>query len=281
MNRFYFFIVSLVLVGSVFCYAEPNRQNMVTEQLIRKLYIEHPDSCLDLLDKAQLRHLDTDMPIFKIDMLRAMCYEIQGNYPEKERCVRRLMKEDSVRLVPDRKLKVTVMLAGVLDRQNKYEEGIQACGEAIDLARKLGKKKDEAEMLSTMARINSGIGNNNEAYNYFRQAIDVLKNTGDVREMSYLSTIYGEAMSFLTDAGKTKEAIETGKKREALIEKMSKLQGPPPGYIDQQYGFLYAKMALLLYEDGKTDEASAVYAKFGKLDFADTYTGRLFSVPIY
>lgn len=279
MNRFFLSIVFLMLAGSAFCHAEANRQDMVTEQLIRQLYIEHPDSCLDMLDKAQLRQLDTDMPIFKMDMLRAMCYEIKGNYPEKERCVRRLLEEDSVRLVPDRKLKVTVMLAGVLDRQNKYEEGIQACGEAIDLARKLGKKKDEAEMLSTMARINAGMGNSNEAYNYFRQAIDVLKNTGDVREMSYLSTIYGEAMSFLTDAGKTKEAIEIGKKREALIDKMSKLQGPPPGYIDQQYGFLYAKMALLLYEDGKADEAAAVYAKFGKLDFAATYTGRLFSVP--
>lgn len=279
MNRIYFFIVSIMLVGSVFCHAETSRQHIVTEQLVRQLYIEHPDSCLDLLDKAQLGHLDTDMPIFKMDMLRAMCYEIKGNYPEKERCVRRLLEEDSVRLVPDRKLKVTVMLAGVLDRQNKYEEGIQACGEAIDLARKSGKKKDEAEMLSTMARINSGMGNNDEAYSYFQQAIDVLKNTGDVREMSNLSTIYGEAMSFLTDAGKTGEAIEIGKKREALIDKMSELQGPPPGYIDQQYGFLYAKMAVLLYEDGKADEASAVYDKFRKLDFADTYTGRLFSVP--
>lgn len=279
MNRIYFFIVSIMLVGSVFCHAETGRQHIVTEQLVRQLYIEHPDSCLDLLDKAQLGHLDTDMPIFKMDMLRAMCYEIKGNYPEKERCVRRLLEEDSVRLVPDRKLKVTVMLAGVLDRQNKYEEGIQACGEAIDLARKSGKKKDEAEMLSTMARINSGMGNNDEAYSYFQQAIDVLKNTGDVREMSNLSTIYGEAMSFLTDAGKTGEAIEIGKKREALIDKMSELQGPPPGYIDQQYGFLYAKMAVLLYEDGKADEASAVYDKFRKLDFADTYTGRLFSVP--
>ncbi len=279
MNRFYFLIVFMMLVGTVFCHAQADRQSMVTEQLIRQLYIEHPDSCLALLDKAQLRRLDTDMPIFKMDMLRAMCHEIKGNYPEKERCVRRLLGEDSVRLVPDRRLKVTVMLAGVLDRQNKYEEGIQACGEAIVLARKLGKKKDEAEMLSTMARINAGMGNNDEAYNYFRQAIDVLKNTGDVREMSNLSTIYGEAMSFLTDAGKPGEAIEIGKKREALIDKMSELQGPPPGYIDQQYGFLYAKLALLLHEVGRVEEAAEVYVKFGKLDFADTYTGRLFSVP--
>lgn len=208
-----------------------------------------------------------------------MCYEIKGNYPEKERCVRRLLEDDSVRLVPERRLKMTVMLAGVLDRQNKYEDGIAACREAIGLARKSGKKKEEAEMLSTMARINSGMGNKVEAYRYFKEAIDVLKNTGDAREMSYLSTIYGEAMSFLIDAGKCKEAIEMGKKRESLIERMSKMQGPPPGYIDQQYGFLFAKMAVLLFEEGRTDEAADYYARFGKLDFADSYTGRLFSVP--
>ncbi len=280
MNRLYLFIAFLTLACAVYCRpADTVGHDMVTERLVRSLYIEYPDSCLDMLDKARSRQLDTDMPIFRIDMLRAMCYEIKGNYPEKERCVRRLLEEDSVRLVPERKLKITVMLAGVLDRQNKYEEGIRACREAIDLARRSGMKKEEAEMLSTMGRINSGMGNSRDAYGYFRQAIDVLNDTGDVREMSYLSTIYGEFMTFLIETGKGKEAIETGRKREALIERMSRLQGPPPGYIDQQYGFLYAKMALLLYEEGMADEAAAVYARFGQLDFADTYTGRLFSVP--
>lgn len=84
-------------------------QELLTEQDIRKNYIEHPDSCLSLLDKAQLRQLKTDMPVFKLDILRAMCHEIKGNYPEKERCVRRLLEDDSVRLVPERKLSITVI----------------------------------------------------------------------------------------------------------------------------------------------------------------------------
>jgi len=254
-------------------------QELLTEQDIRKNYIEHPDSCLSLLDKAQLRQLKTDMPVFKIDMLRAMCYEIKGNYPEKEQCVRRLLEDDSIRLVPERNLSITVMLAGVLDRQNKYEEGITACRDAIDIARRLGKKKDEAEMFSTMARINHGMSNDGEAYSCFRQAVGLLENTDNVREMANLSTIYGEFMTFLIDTEKSREAIGIGRKREGIIDKMSRLQGPPPGYIDQQRGFLYAKMAVLLLKDGHPLEASEMYDKYRSLDFADTYTGRLFSVP--
>lgn len=212
-------------------------------------------------------------------MLRAMCYEIKGDYPEKERCVRRLLEEDSIRLDADRRLKVTVMLAGVLDRQNKYEEGIRVCREAIDLARNAGNRKEEAEMLSTMARIYAGMKNTGEAEKCFRRAVGFLEKTDDVREMSYLSTIYGEFMTFLTEAGRIGDAIDAGRKREALIDRMSKLQGPPPGYIDQQKGFLYAKMALLLCDNDQPREASALYDKYCLLDFARTYTGRLFSVP--
>ena len=283
MNRiFYLFFILCILVPngvSIVFARSVSSPDILTEQTILQHYIANPDSCLDLLDKARLRKIDTDLPIFKMDMLRAMCYEVKGDYPEKERCVRRLLEDDSVRLVADRRLKVTIMLAGVLDRQNKYEEGIGVCREAIDLARKSGKKKEEAEMFSTMARINAGMKNNDEAHKCFMQGVRLLEKTDDVREMSYLSTIYGELMTFLTDNGRIEDAIETGRKREALIGRMSRLPGPPPGYIDQQRGFLYAKMALLLSDNGQSEAAASLYDSYRRLDFARTYTGRLFSVP--
>ncbi len=257
----------------------PGRQKPVTEEFIKELYIEYPDSCLKMLDKAQAGKLKTDMPVFRIDILRAMCYEIKGDYPAKERCTRRLLDDDSVKLVPDRKLKVMVMLAGVLDRQNKYEDGIKVCRETINLARSLGKKKEEAEMLSTLARISYNMKNNQAAQEYFMQAIKILKDTDDVREMAFLSTIYGETMTFLIDTGRNKEAIKIGREREALIDKMSTLPGPPPGYIDQQYGFLYAKMALLFTDEGLDKDAAEIYDKFQKLDFANTPNGKSFIVP--
>lgn len=279
MTRHTLTILVLLGISLVLPAKTAGRQHAVSEKIIMELYIEHPDSCLGLLDKAQAGKIESDLPVFQIDLLRAMCYEIKGDYPTKERCTRRLLEADSVRLVPERKLKVMVMLAGVLDRQNKYEDAVKVCRETVNLARGMGKKKEEAEMLSTLARISYGMKDNRAAQAYFTQAIDLLKNTSDVHEMAFLSTIYGEAMTFLIDTGQRKDAIELGHQREFLIEKMSRLPGPPAGYIDQQYGFLYAKMALLLAEEGRNKEAAATYDKFCKLDFAKTPTGKSFIVP--
>ena len=279
MTRHTLTILVLLGISLVLPAKTAGRQHAVSEKIIMELYIEHPDSCLGLLDKAQAGKIESDLPVFQIDLLRAMCYEIKGDYPTKERCTRRLLEADSVRLVPERKLKVMVMLAGVLDRQNKYEDAVKVCRETVNLARGMGKKKEEAEMLSTLARISYGMKDNRAAQAYFTQAIDLLKNTSDVHEMAFLSTIYGEAMTFLIDTGQRKDAIELGHQREVLIEKMSRLPGPPAGYIDQQYGFLYAKMALLLAEEGRNKEAAATYDKFCKLDFAKTPTGKSFIVP--
>lgn len=80
MNRIFCSIIILasVISGDVTSAWAANNaaSGILTEQTIRQLYIEHPDSCLDLLDKAELRKIDTDIPVFKMDMLRAMCYEI-------------------------------------------------------------------------------------------------------------------------------------------------------------------------------------------------------------
>ena len=270
-----------MLLGCLFpavANAAPAR-DMLTEQRVRELHIEHPDSCLHLLDRAEQGKIATDIPAYKMDILRAMCYEIKGAYPEKEQCVRRLLANDSIRHDPGRRLKATVLLAGVLECQSKYEEAIAACRSAIDLARRTGHKKEEAEMFSTMGRIYAAMKDNARADASFRRAIALLQTTDDVREMANLSTIYGEYMTFQADAARLKDAIATGRRRQALIDRMSALPGPPPGYIDQQRGFLYAKMALLLCDDHRPNEAAALYDQYRRLDFAGTYTGRLFSVP--
>ena len=91
--------------------------------------------------------------------------------------------------------------------------------------------------------------NDEMAQEYFQRAVKLLEGTDDVREMSRLSTIYGEYMSFYINRNRMAEAIEIGYRRETVIQRMSGLPGPPPGYIDQQYGFLYAKMAVLLHDE--------------------------------
>lgn len=251
----------------------------LTERKVRALYVNHPDSCLHLLDRAERRLVPTDIVPWRIDLLRAMCHEIKGDYTAKEVCVRRALLNDSVRLDINRKLNLTVMLATLLERQSRYEESIEACREAVDMARTMGREEEEAIMFSTLARIHIGMKDNEEARHCFEQAVQLLEKTDDVRKMSKLSAIYGEYMTALIEWGETQKAIEVGRKREVVIDRMSRLPGPPPGYIDQQYGFLYAKMAVLLQKEGKDREAADTYRKYQALRFAQTRTGHLFGVP--
>lgn len=130
-----------------------------------------------------------------------------------------------------------------------------------------------------MARTYIGMTNNTRAQECFEQAVDLLEGTDDVREMSRLSTLYGEYMTFLINQEQTAKAIETGYKREIVIQRMSGLPGPPPGYIDQQYGFLYAKMAVLLHDEGKKEEAAEIFRKYRSTSFSQTLTGKQYSIP--
>lgn len=276
--------LSFILAFFILWVANPFRtsatvpDSLLTERTIRSIYVNYPDSALQLLDKAEKSSASGITP-FRIDLLRAMCYEIKHDLTAKETCVRRALQNDSIRLIAERSLPFMEMLAGVLETQNKYEEGISVCQEAIRQARTLGYKKEEAVILSTMARTYIGMKNNTRAQECFEQAVDLLEGTDDVREMSRLSTLYGEYMTFLINQEQTAKAIETGYKREIVIQRMSGLPGPPPGYIDQQYGFLYAKMAVLLHDEGKKEEAAEIFRKYRSTSFSQTLTGKQYSIP--
>ena len=276
--------LSCILVFFILWVVNPFRtgatvsDSLLTERTIRSIYVNYPDSALQLLDEAEKSSVSGITP-FRIDLLRAMCYEIKHDLTAKETCVRRALQNDSIRLIPERYLPFMEMLAGVLETQNKYEEGIFVCQEAIRQARILGYKKEEAVILSTMARTYIGMKNNTRAQECFEQAVDLLEGTDDVREMSRLSTLYGEYMTFLINQEQTSKAIETGYKREIVIQRMSEQPGPPPGYIDQQYGFLYTKMAVLLYKNGEKEKAEEIYGKYQSSHFSQTLTGKQFGIP--
>lgn len=276
--------LSFILAFFILWMANPFRtsatvpDSLLTERTIRSIYVNYPDSALQLLDKAEKSSASGITP-FRIDLLRAMCYEIKQDLTAKETCVRRALQIDSVCLVPERKLSSIVMLANILTRLDRYEECISVCQEGIELARSLSNRQAEAEMYSAMASVCIGMTNDEKAQEYFELAVKLLEDTENVREMSNLSTIYGEYMSFHINRDRIAEAIEIGYRREALIQRMSGLPGPPPGYIDQQYGFLYSKMAVLLHDEGKKEEAAEIFSKYRSTSFSRTLTGKQYSIP--
>ena len=70
-------------------------------------------------------------------------------------------------------------------------------------------------------------------------------------------------------------------KRLNLIERMSGLAGPPPGYIDQQRGYTQAKLALALLRCGRANEAAIARDAFMKTHFAAKPEGADEIVPTF
>lgn len=255
------------VIGFVSMKAQPVPDSVLSYWNIQNIYLRDPDYALQLLDSAEAHNLP-NLPLFKINRLRSMCYDVKGEYLLTEKYVRRQLEDDSIRSVPVRKLRTLTMLVNALSSQNKYEECIRYCKETIKLARELGRINSEGEMLFTMGNVYAGMNRLEESLEMYREGIDLLKNSDDVRDLAVLSTAYGELMTTLMWNKKVLEAIEIGKERERLVEHMSQMPGPPDGYIDQQYGYLYSKMAYALQLVERSEEAMHYYRQFQTTDFA-------------
>ena len=255
------------VIGFVSMKAQPVPDSVLSYWNIQNIYLRDPDYALQLLDSAEAHNLP-NLPLFKINRLRSMCYHVKGEYLLTEKYVRRQLEDDSIRSVPVRKLRTLTMLVNALSSQNKYEECIRYCKETIKLARELGRINSEGEMLFTMGNVYAGMNRLEESLDMYREGIDLLKNSDDVRDLAVLSTAYGELMTTLMWNKKVLEAIEIGKERERLVEHMSQMPGPPDGYIDQQYGYLYSKMAYALQLVERSEEAMHYYRQFQTTDFA-------------
>lgn len=265
MRLFYFFLF-LCGIGRCWSMTEPH-DSLINFAYIQKIHIQHPDYALQLLDSAEQNHLP-GLQSFEIDMLRTMCYEIKGEQILNERYVRRALTSDSVRLVPFRKLNMLTKLINSLVTQGKNEEALGYSREALDLARQLGKTEKEAFVYFDVGRMYKKINLMDEALKCYRQGIDLIKDSENVRVMADLSYAYGELMAILMEVGHLEEAIGIGEKRVKLIARMSEKPGPPPGYIDSQYGYAYSKLAYALMLAGQKKEAEEYYQRFMQTDFA-------------
>ena len=259
-------LIFIVLSGLKGMYASA-QDNAITPQYIQKIHLQDPDRALHLLDSAEQHHLSSIQP-YEIDMLRAMCYEVAGEYVLKEKYTRQALASDSVQLVPSRKIRMLTALIETLVEQGKNEEAIRYGREAMDLARSLNNPGKEGDTFLSIGRVYRNMNRVDEALDLYRQGIKVMKESANVRVMASLSTAYGETMALLMDNNRLEEAVEIGKERETIIKRMSGMPGPPPGYIDQQYGFHYSKMAYLLMLAGQEQEAETYYRKFMQTGFS-------------
>lgn len=264
-----FFLILLASLGFNSIHASKSGNQVITPEYIQKIHLQDPARALHLLDSAEQHHLPGIRP-FETDILRTMCYEVTGECILEEKYARRALASDSVQLVPSRKIRMLVALMRSLVEQGKNEDAIRCGEEAIALARLLHDEGREGETLRNIGNIYRNMNRPGEALKLYRQGIEAMKKSTNVLILANLSTSYGEMMALLMNEKRLEEAVETGKEREALIKRMAGMPGPPPGYIDQQYGFHYSKMAYLLMLKGDAQKAEAYYRKYLQTDFSQS-----------
>lgn len=278
ISLFLLLIATALKAENIQSNAEAIPDSILTEKYITRLHLTDPDRALLLLNEAERRRTPGLEP-FRIDLLRSMVYGSKSMYILRERYIRRALANDSVQLVPKRKLRALSQLAMTLEQRNMYEEGIRTANEALLLARQLEQSASESELLSIIGRMYAGMHRPNEGISYMKQAIARLQKTENVRELAQISTTYGDLMSILIDNNHLQEAIEAGLERAEIIRRMSLLQGPPPGYIDQQYGYLYSKMAYLFLQVRQPQKAAEAYRNYSATNYAKSPWGQSEALP--
>ena len=250
--------------------------SLLTEKHIKAIYMAWPDSALRLTDMAEARKR-----LFpaQADMLRAMVYESQSMFLLEEQYLRRALQDKALRQNPKQYLSAFYQLALTLQNLDKHEESIRMAGEGIVEARRQGNLRVEAQLLFGIGQAYRALKRTGDAEDYMGRAVGLLEDSDDVHALSALSTFYGEWAAMYYDNDRIDEAIALCQKRKEVIDRMADMPGPPPGYIDQQYGYLYTKLATFYHCAGRVREAEESFRRYAATRFAGTPGGYAYVIP--
>ena len=248
--------------------------SMLTYQKILALVVEYPDSVISLTDLAGQREIKS-LPEYKLNLLRALAYNELRMNSLKEMYVMRVLESDSVDNHPAVKLNAMTILADAQYLNGKYPQSIQTSLSAIELAREIGNRSGELNILSTMAQTAFAMGDRRRGFEYLDQVIGEGSESDNVRELANVSYGMGIKVVELYADKNYEDAIAVSHKRLGLIERIDNIGRAPEGYTDQQRAYTYARLAAILASDGKLKEAGDAYKNFKATRFGNTVEGSI------
>ena len=258
------FFIAIIILALTGCKIQPaipedwkgsGPDSLYSFQHIRDISFDRPEEALSLLDTAERMGI---IPPRDADFFRANIY--YNPLQDDERAYRYALKAfrtDDPSTGSDReKMEVLELLCRIASIREQFQEGISYAAQGLQLAVENKDNRYEGTFLFQMGDCMLRIGQRESGFRNLRSGIELLEKDKDPKVLPTLSFAYGELMVALTDDGLYEEAILEGKKREACIIEMERLDPDfPEGRIDQQKAYLYAKMADFHAHAGKMDEA--------------------------
>lgn len=246
-----------------------------SDDYLRMLIVENPDTVLAILDEAEAKHV-ASLPDYRISLLRGIAYNEKRQFSLVIHFASEALRSDSISHYPGEYLTALSMLQDAHYCCGNFSRSIEDAREAVRLAREVGNRPAELAALTTMAKTGFIMGDRNNGYVYIDEVISQAKGENSVNVLADISTAYGVKMVELFVDRRFDEALSAGYERLELIDKIDRLGGAPEGYTDQQRGYTYARNASSAYCAGRFEEAEKAYNDFLATEFSKNPFGRCF-----
>ncbi len=245
----------------------------VTEEALRSMIVENPDSVLGILDKIEKSKSPSLSP-FRISLLRAIAYNEKRMFAYVNKYARETLKSDSINLYPKIKTNALTLLSMAQLFFGNFQGSIESCYEAMEITRKTGNLPAELKILTKMALNYFALGDREKGYEAIKTVINKGAGSDSVRVLANVSAAYGVEIVQLYADKRYIKALQESQKRLDLIDRIDKIGGAPNGYTDQQRAYAYARIASSAEKAGNSTEAAAAYAKFMDTDYGRSEIGK-------
>lgn len=156
----------------------------------------------------------------------------------------------------------------------EYGQSLNAAMEGEKIAESMDSIAAQGEFRFITGECMLKLGQDKPAFANMEYGVAALSREKGFHARSTLSHLLGEEMNFMIEDGRYDEAIATGQMREILLDGIAAEFGDR-GCLDQQFGYLYGKMAFLFMKKGDRIKAGSYASKFNDTYYSKEKNGRL------
>lgn len=156
----------------------------------------------------------------------------------------------------------------------RLEDAVRYIDEGKQYAGLIGDSELGADMMLMEGEVYRRLGMIEKGYQSLRRGISSLSDSISRDELYCRSRIMGYFMMYCIEDRRTENAWRVGLKREEVLGKLQQIDSFSSRF-NEQYGYLYSKMAFLAQRLGKPEQAVAYWEKFRQTPMASTVRGRL------
>ncbi|MBR4757077.1 MAG: hypothetical protein IK076_09060, partial [Bacteroidales bacterium] len=280
------FLLSIVSLAFISCGHGARKETVETgpgvndriQTRIGGMAMSEPHEALALIDSAEKAGV---LSSFQAQRRRAMIYfnPLQEDLKVIE-CAKDALETAPGKVSDHERIQLLRLMSNSYYFLGEYDSCIERAREGEQIAVSIDSLAAEGEFKFIIGECMLRLGQIAKGYANMEYGLAALSRVDGYSARTTLSHLLGEEMNFMIIDSKFDDAIKTGQRREAILEELRSEHGTDD-YLDQQFGYLYGKMAYLHAETGDMAKAEDYAGKFLETKYSKDSNGRLRIMEYY